>query len=813
MRRPVIPALLLIPFVHTCRDLPTEPAVSGIESAAPALARALTPAISCTRSWASGVDGDWHFATNWSPSGIPKQGDNVCIAAAGSYTVTVNSDVHVNLLQVGGTGALPELLLRDDLVVEEGLLIESAGRMTIAGSQVLHVGSDDASLWQPRDVWFENHGIVDVEEACVCSPVSSWLFSDWKNYGWMFLEGSSALEVVLGGDFVNEGFIQTTGSGVTTIAGPDRQFRAGELIQRSGSISGSAAVVVTNMSSFTWEGGPLPARSSDPSESVVVIEEVEFVVFDDPDPYGVLTVRPFTGPQLKGSVGPNLRLIVEAALGSAMYVADAERFVNEGNIDVLLDGSFSLWLNASSAGRLEQRGTLHVTGAGTLSLKSLTEDVSVANTGTIRASGGSRIAVQRYSPGRVTNLDNRGDIVVEVGSTLDLEGSVFVSGAGSSQSGALLLGNSTLQGTGAVGDVETDRATLSPGPSAPTPGGNTAMGTLTLNSLDLDAATEVVMDVAGTTQGSHDVLRVTGAVDLGGTLVVQNHPSFAGGVCGLVVPLITDGTPNPTDRGSFDGLQGVSVGTGRAWRLHMPPGMLALSGYRPGPEPAYGSPSSFALREGGPPEVYQVCLGGGSPPTNDVTLSVVSAATQVTATPMTFAGDDWTLPRTVAVRAIDDAVVEGPHTDVLTHEVTSTDPAWNRVGVRTSDVTIRDNDGSADLTPILVSQEDGQFLGDTMNTRFQITNLGPTESTGSTFVSTSLVGLEFVNGTGANCSVDAAGVVTCEVGPIQSGGQVEITVSFEGVVVGLHASTWTVAGVQPDPDGGNDAVGYTQRVN
>jgi hypothetical protein len=124
-----------------------------------------------------------------------------------------------------------------------------------------------------------------------------------------------------------------------------------------------------------------------------------------------------------------------------------------------------------------------------------------------------------------------------------------------------------------------------------------------------------------------------------------------------------------------------------------------------------------------------------------------------------------------------------------------------------------DNDTAADLTLTRVSQEDNQFVGDTMATVFRVINAGPSASTGSRVVSLPLVGLEYVSATGTACAVDGAGSLRCTLGSIAAGSQTDFTVLFQGAAAGLHTNTLTVTGLEPDPDAANNTVVYTQRVN
>ena len=66
---------------------------------------------------------------------------------------------------------------------------------------------------------------------------------------------------------------------------------------------------------------------------------------------------------------------------------------------------------------------------------------------------------------------------------------------------------------------------------------------------------------------------------------------------------------------------------------------------------------------------------------------------------MTFTSENWSVPQSVLVSAVDDTVAEGPHRGKITHTSTSNDPAYN--GNKIDDVRVRiiDDDWSLATTP------------------------------------------------------------------------------------------------------------------
>ncbi len=56
-------------------------------------------------TWKAGLSGNWSKAARWSPTGVPGAGDDVTITAAGSYTVTINTDEAAQSLLIDAAGA------------------------------------------------------------------------------------------------------------------------------------------------------------------------------------------------------------------------------------------------------------------------------------------------------------------------------------------------------------------------------------------------------------------------------------------------------------------------------------------------------------------------------------------------------------------------------------------------------------------------------------------------------------------------------------------------------------------------------------
>lgn len=96
-----------------------------------------------------------------------------------------------------------------------------------------------------------------------------------------------------------------------------------------------------------------------------------------------------------------------------------------------------------------------------------------------------------------------------------------------------------------------------------------------------------------------------------------------------------------------------------------------------------------AVTEGGAGDTYEVVLAAA--PTADVTVSFATGDQLQPIAPVIFTPEDWYVPRTIAVEAVDDAVREGPHVATITHLVSSADSRYEGIAVQPVVVDIADN--------------------------------------------------------------------------------------------------------------------------
>ncbi|NLE30645.1 MAG: hypothetical protein GX629_13345 [Phycisphaerae bacterium] len=107
--------------------------------------------------------------------------------------------------------------------------------------------------------------------------------------------------------------------------------------------------------------------------------------------------------------------------------------------------------------------------------------------------------------------------------------------------------------------------------------------------------------------------------------------------------------------------------------------------------------SSTTVAEAGETiDTYTMVLN--RPPTQDVIITAtpdsqidLGANPSVPVT-LNFTPDDWNVPQTVTVRAVDDDIAEGNKVSMITHSVSSTDPNYNNANIRSVPVTVIDDD-------------------------------------------------------------------------------------------------------------------------
>ncbi len=94
-----------------------------------------------TFTW-NGDSGNWSETTNWTPNGVPASTDDVLITAEGTYSVTMDVDVSINNLTIGGSTGIQTLTLSDRILTIAGeAIVNSTGALSITSSTIAGSGT------------------------------------------------------------------------------------------------------------------------------------------------------------------------------------------------------------------------------------------------------------------------------------------------------------------------------------------------------------------------------------------------------------------------------------------------------------------------------------------------------------------------------------------------------------------------------------------------------------------------------------------------------------------------------------------------
>ncbi len=753
----------------------------------------------CTHHWNAATSGNFSDVARWNPGTVPGTSDVACIDAAGTYTVTLSSSQVLNGLKIGNGSAAVTVVTpatKATLAITTALFVTSNSTLTGSPCGIDIVGNAGSRVVV--------NGTLNMTFGSCAGVPSSTIFADTlANNGTINIDAfPTTATITNGGQFLNMGTLSlTTNFTVRTVGHPTVNLA-------SGALTGAGVLkVIPNSSSRSdiprveWSGGTLP--SVVPLQYPNVQVRADTFVLGTPSLAGAILLlkEPAETTLVRGNIGQSVDLFV-LGCDQSLY-----RFERIGGAPTRNDGK--LTVDASSPTCPTTTTTL--TGPGLLNNGTLTITQHQTSTVTLQFdslvnSGTAAFNTSATVGGSGKLLRNAGSIQAQGLSQLKLDvGSTLVAETGSTQTGQLILNSTSVYGTGSLGSVTSTASSIFPGAQT----GN-VVGTLTAASLVMDAASKLTVDMSGVGAGSHDVLALTGAVTYGGNLTVNALSPFTGGVCGDVVPIITDNTGN--SRGAFNSFTGLQPSATSNWRSYNPTHEYDLVAYNPSITVEVAT-SAIAVTEGGGGVSYPVCISRA--PAANVTVTPTSSLGQTTFAPSAaiFPITGWEAPQRLTVTAIDDAVVEPPMVDVVTHPVTSADPTFNGSPTNNLSVTVADNDGNADLSLAITAGPSTVPLGTQFTATWDVSNTGPTLSTGATFNIPPVAGFSYVSSTGATCSVQAATGITCTIPAVASGAKASFSIVAKAKALGAWPVTMTVSGQQPDPNSANNTKLKTVTVN
>ena len=396
-------------------------------------------------SWRSPVSGDWETPANWSSNTIPRAGDDVTIATAGSYVVTIT---------------LPESEAVQSLT-QTAATLRVSGSLAISGASSIGSGATlDGNGTVSGSGTLINQGVIAADQASGLLSVS---IANLTNQGIFLLNGGNSFYVT-SPSFTNLVNNTLTG-GVYEVDAPAGQFPQMRLL---------SSTIVTLQATVTLNGTGAILESFDLSGSVQIDNTLATI----------------------GTLG------VLNLLGGRNFVVGTT-LQDDGRIN-LAGGIYSGGLKIGTTGNLVGFGTVGSNGftdAGLIEAQggTLTLQTDPGGGGTLQADVGAVLALQGGTVAEKV-IDN-GVILVKAspnsfGATLGISGPISGAGAFQIQGGVDAgSGKTTLSLAGAAATrviFGGPFATLSlgaPGSFSGTLGGFTTGDAVDLTGIDADTAT------------------------------------------------------------------------------------------------------------------------------------------------------------------------------------------------------------------------------------------------------------------------------------------------------------------------------------
>ncbi|MBI5383580.1 MAG: hypothetical protein HZA90_02725 [Verrucomicrobia bacterium] len=261
------------------------------------------PSSAATYQWTNTLGGDWSFAANWSPHGIPGPNDAASITTSGTYTVTSLNNATFAALALGGESGTQTLVCGASVTAEIAgtvaatgvLLVTNAGlrgSLTIEpGGQLQLTGAPNKQLYgfslvnrgtvtwsggtlafggtAPATTTISNGGLWQITGDSTIN-YGGGNTPTWVNGGTLRKSGGAAIAGILGVRFVNQpdglvdvlaGTLQIGGAGTNIIAGSFTTTAPGALNLVAGTwTDAGGAASGTGVARLT--GGTLLLRSN-----------------------------------------------------------------------------------------------------------------------------------------------------------------------------------------------------------------------------------------------------------------------------------------------------------------------------------------------------------------------------------------------------------------------------------------------------------------------------------------------------------------------------------------------------------------------
>lgn len=416
---------------------------------------------------------------------------------------------------------------------------------------------------------------------------------------------------------------------------------------------------------------------------------------------------------LSGDVAASQTLRIEAVSNTTTVLTAALGFTNDGTIvldHISPNGNFPAALTVLS-GVLTNSATGIVTTELGQGIRIISADI--VNNGTFNIDDDTQLS---KANGVITNnadfsiaatgsvsLPGTAAVFNQGGGTLDLAGTLTTNddtfsftGGSITGGGAAAFTNSTVTGLGTAAiDVSMPGSTINIGASPGILNIEEDAGTSTGGNWTQAFGSDLNVDIGGPTPGAeHDQLNIANNGDLTGTLNIAFVNGFVPSPCDRF-EIVTYGSRS----GNIPNLNVTGLPAPLNARVDYNTNSATIVIYENG-VPINVHPTSVSVAEGGATSSYEVCLGTSIAPTGLVTVTPTSGFGQVSMAPasLTFdpASNDWQQTKQLTVSAIDDASVEGDQSDIVSHNSTSSDSAFDSTvsgfSIPSVNANITDND-------------------------------------------------------------------------------------------------------------------------
>ena len=492
----------------------------------------------CTDTWKNATSGMWSLATNWSTGVVPTSSTNVCITAAGTYTVTLTGITSANTLTLGGSSGTQTVDVQGNTsgsavftLTSNGSTIASHGVLALDSQSVTGAGYTEIDS-SGSNVWLKNNGTFETLDA---TDQPDYIGVNLTNDGTVSIAGASTQENTDVAILNNDSFtVASTGNLFDQGTGTSFDQMAGTLVN-SGSLVLSGA-------KFTQSGG---------AESGNQVQLTQFSTLSDSAGTGSFVT---TGTNsLRGTIPTGQSLTVNGGNTSGVLTL-LGNVTNDGNL-TLFDGSgggdVELSNDSVTTRKLKNYGDFTVSGVPGADV-----DISSDLTNEIGATVTFGTVTTTEEPS--CNIINDGTFTVPVKGTLDVIGG-GEAGTTFTQSDGTLANNGTIRLTSA--DFAASGGTESGHPVQLTDGSglidSAGSGSYTLLAQSILSGTipaGQTVTVRGTSTDGPAVVDLSTDVTNDGTLVLDSTSSF------YTAEIANESNFNFTNNGTFHA-HGTNGGT------------------------------------------------------------------------------------------------------------------------------------------------------------------------------------------------------------------------------------------------------------